>query len=546
MTSGRRTKAARATKTAEKGDDHTSAKQPTAFTLPAVGKPDIAHFYLPLPDPVKTPHLFQYPVSYVHNSFDDDRPCFLLPSVGNVPQASRHYMLFHQVETKRDLTPITAAFDIMAVEESRMKRVPFVKNEMPLEGAGHTTIVEAIVALDPKADDPLSEALDEAVANIREFQLYYHLETKAMIRRLTRKALPQLIPVLRRPAEDPAACTAEVMIVHEGGPDAVAAAVPEVSYERLNSLLQQAGHRPANIFRTFVEMRQEAHVSFLSGNYAAASLFCGIAAEALLTELVLMLMWEEAKPLEEVADLFGSRDNVSNALLSAIAERLRGDWDRNGQGPVGQWQGNVADLRNRVAHLGTSPSEREIQAAFNAVQALEAYVGDRLIEGRNFIRYSQTVRTYMNDLGISRRNRTKAWSMFAHHNEIFPVHASTLFSLWKKEIDRIRYGTADPDLERAIVILVAYPNGARQWYLVDEDVDLACEITAPAIDPVTESTLLETINFGEWDVLSCHVRSAKATPPVSPVWRPSYEVLPMKSIHRWNQCLWQAATPTGA
>lgn len=543
MTSGSRAKAARAEKNAEKGDQHSSAEKSTAFTLPVFGKPEIVHFYLPLPDPLKTPHLFQFPVAYVHNPFEDERPCFLLPSEGAVRHAARHYMLFHQVEVKRDLTPVLAAFDIMAEEEGRTRRVPLVKKEFP-EQRAHLTIVEVIVALDPKAADPLSFALDEAIENIRHLQLYYHLETKAMFRRLTRKALPQLIPILSRSANDLAVSTAGTMVVHEGGPTAAAAAVPEVPRERLNSLLKQSGSHPAGIFKTFVEMRQEAHVAFLSGDYAAASLFCGIAAEALLTELVLMLMWEEAKPLGEVASLFGSRDNISKRLLSAIGERLGGNWDRNGKGPVGQWQTSVADLRNRVAHLGASPSEEEIQAAFNAIQTLERYVGDRLVEGQNLIRYSQTVRSYLNDEGVAKRNRVKAWTKFSQDNKIFPAHASTLFMLWKKEIDRVRYGTPAASVERAVVILVAYPNGARRWYLVDEEVDLACEISPPTIDPVIENTLLQTINFDQWDVQSFHVRSARATPPGTPDWLPSYQLLPMKSIHRWNHCLWHAPPTT--
>ncbi|GAA1348563.1 hypothetical protein GCM10009636_03870 [Arthrobacter koreensis] len=432
-----------------------------------------------------------------------------------------------------------AAFDIMAEEEARFRGTPFVKTDEPLEESAHLTVAEVIVALDPTADDPLSQALDEAIEHVREFQLHYHLETQVWLRRLTRQSLPQLIPVLRRSADGSSTPSTTMMLVHEGGPDAAAAAVVEVSHERLNRLLGRSTHGPADIFRTFVEMRQEAHISRLSCNYAAASLFCGIAAEALLTELVLMLFWEEDKPLHEVAELFGSRDNISKELLSSIAHRLRGDWDRNGNGPLGRWQRNVADLRNRVAHLGASPSEEEVQAAFASVQALEGYVGDRLLEGRNFVRYSQTVRTYLNEDGIARRNRAKAWSKFASGNEIFPAHATSLFTLWKNEVDRIRYGTSAPSLERSVVVLVAYPNGAQRWYLVDEEVDLACEIAEPILDSITQETLERNMSFDDWDVVSCMVYPTKTTPPVSPEWRPSYHFLPLKSIHRWNQCLWR-------
>lgn len=539
MMSGRRARTLRLRSHPLKASRGGPSSTSTAFSLPVFGTPDIAHFYLPLLDPLKTPHLFQYPVSYVHNSFEDDRPCFILPPDGDVPHASRYYMLFHQVQTTHNLEPVMAAFSIMGEEHARMRGVQNAsKDTSPPHRELPVTVVEVIAALDPGASDPLSDALDEAIDNIREFQFYYHLDTGVMVRRLTRKALPQFIPVLRRPSGESVTSAPSIMIVNEGGPMALAAAAPEISNERLTKLLQQTRHRPADMFRTFAEMRQEAHLSLLSGDYSASSLFCGISAEALLTELVLMLMWEEAKPLHEVASLFKARDNISKSLMAAIGDRLRGSWDRNGDGPVGRWQRDVADLRNRVAHLGATPSEKEIRAAFDAVELLERFVGDRLMAERNFTRYPQTVRTYLNDEGIAKRNRSAAWKKFSKA-QIFPAHASTLFNLWKKEVDRLRYETQSPDAERAITVLVAYPNDARRWYLVDEVTDLACEVGAPVVDADTMKNLQTIITSTEWDVVSIHVRSTDAPLPENPVWRPSYLCLPMKSIHRWEQCLWQ-------
>ncbi len=507
------------------------------------GEPEIAHFYLPLLDPLKTPHLFQYPIAYIRNPFEDDRPCFLLPPDGGVEYASRHFLLFHQSESTPDLAPVVAAFDVMAEEEARMRGTKSKGDATPTTWKVPLTIVEVIVALDPHSEDPLSDALDEAIESIRDFQLYYHLETKVLIRRLTRKALPQIIPVLRRPFGDPSVAEPTIMLVNEGGASSLAAAVPEVSTERLNNLLQQTRHRPADIFKTFIVMRQEARLAFLGGDYTAASLFCGISAEALLTELILMLLWEEDEPLDKVAGLFGTRDNISNDLLNAVAQRLHGNWDRNGTGPIGQWQKEVADLRNRVAHLGTVPSEAEIQAAFDAVQLLERFVGDRLVERRNFTRYSQTARNYLNGEGFARRNRASTWNKFAAA-EIFPAHASLLFTLWKREVDRIRNEPPVADPKRAITILVAYPNGARRWYLVDEEVDLACEVEEPAVNPAIEATVQNAISSTKFEVVSIHLRSISARLPEVQSWRPSYEYLPMKSIHRWNQCLWQPPAPT--
>lgn len=506
------------------------------FSLPFAGQPDIAHFYLPVLDPLRTPDLYQFPVAYVWNPADT-RPCFQLPDQGKVQYASRQILIFHQRTVPLNMDPVLAALQIMG-EEGRSFGMSDTQGTEPLRATTPLTIVEVVAVLDPESADPLSDAFDEAVKTIAEFQTYYHLETKVPVRRLTRKALPSFIPVLRRPFGESAAMTTTLMLVNDGDPSTIAAVAQEVPAERLNGLLAQSHHQSIELFKPFVLMRQEAQLAYRTGGYAAAALFCAIAAETLLTEVLLMLLWEEDLNRERVAVLLGARDNISKPLLGALADRLGGNWDRNGCGPLGRWQSDTANLRNEVAHQGKIPSESEMQATLQAVQGLEAFVGDRLAERKNFIRYSQTAFVFLGHEGFERRGKARFWRELAMA-QIFPVHVSQLFQLWKSEVEWLRTGTRTADETRATPTLVAYPNGAKHWYLVDDEVNLACEIGEPNLEPEIRGSLQKVLINSEFDVLSIAVKTSVPLLPESAIWRPSYEVLPLRSIHRWEQCLWK-------
>jgi hypothetical protein len=509
-------------------------------TINLYGSPDIVHFFIPLPEPIKVLDLTELPVSYVWNPIADDGPCFLLPSKGNVHYASRQTMIFHQDEVSMDMGPFEAAMKIatmaLKLSGSRFGKMPAEENPgLPL---AHTT-VEVICILEPSQADPMEYALERALEVVRDFQTYYHLFTKTPVRRLTRKLLPPVIPVIRRsyPALD--TWEPELLHVNNGGTALRAAATPTLSPEQLQNLLKHNRASRADVFNAFLLMRQEAMLSFATGSNAAASLFVAIAAETLLTELFLLLSWEEVADLQKTADILGERDNISKRLLNELASRLKGDWDRNGNGPLGEWQRQIANLRNDVAHAGKVPSEPEVDAAMNALTALEAYVGDRLAEV--FRSYPQVAEIYLGNDGFARRNKLKSWQKFSPQVQ-FPAHASELFTRWKAEVKRFRSGPHEGNLEVSKAVVVMFGNGAERWYLVDDEKELSCPIPAPRLSPFSRENLVKLYSDGGFDVLSMEFDDLKPSFPKDPEWVPSYAVLPLASIHRWEQCRWVPPT----
>jgi len=410
----------------------------------------------------------------------------------------------------------------------------FPPEDLPALSLAHTT-VEVICVLDPATTDPLDRALAEAIHAISDLQMYYHLFTKTPVRRLTRKLLPPVIPIIRRsfPALD--TWEPELFHVNDGGTNFLAASVPTLSKEQLQNLLRHNQASRANVFSAFLLMRQEAMLSYATGSNAAAGLFVAIAAETLLTELFLLLCWEEAADLQKTADVLGERDNISKRLLNELAGRLKGDWDRNGGGPLGNWQRNIANLRNDVAHAGKLPSEAEIELAMKTLTSLETYAGDLL--AKVFRRYPQVTDIFLGNDGLERRNRLKAWQKFSATVQ-FPVHASELFTRWKGEVQRVRLGPHEGVVEESKTIVVRFGNGAERWYLVDEGRNLSYSIPPPKIAPSIRSNLNKIFVTSEFDVTSVEVPAMDLPPSTDRKWVPSYLVLPMASIHRWEQCLW--------
>lgn len=137
------------------------------------------------------------------------------------------------------------------------------------------------------------------------------------------------------------------------------------------------------------------------------------------------MSWEEDADLKKTADILGDRDNISRRLLNELAFRLKGDWDRDGNGPIGEWQRQIANLRNKVAHAGTIPSDFEIQAALNALSTLDTYVGDQLVKSLN--NYPFAVNKYLGTDGLVQRKKLKRWQESAAKVQ-FPRHASHLFA----------------------------------------------------------------------------------------------------------------------
>src|SRR4030095_14628537 len=98
-----------------------------------------------------------------------------------------------------------------------------------------------------------------------------------------------------------------------------------------------------------------------NGDMRAATIYAAIAAESLLTEVQLHLMWEEKRTPEEVANSW--IESLDTRIRTEFHTRLGGNWDPTASGPIGRWNSSVSALRHRVVHAGYTPSFEEAKDA---------------------------------------------------------------------------------------------------------------------------------------------------------------------------------------
>lgn len=121
------------------------------------------------------------------------------------------------------------------------------------------------------------------------------------------------------------------------------------------------------------------------GDYVGAVLKAAAAAETLIKQVSWHIAWEATKKSStDPAPTAMSGDALFEAKPSqligrVLSVRLGGNWDSSRpNSPVGAWRQNVAQLRNKVIHLGHRPSEADAVAALEGLAALELHLMDRL------------------------------------------------------------------------------------------------------------------------------------------------------------------------
>lgn len=135
-------------------------------------------------------------------------------------------------------------------------------------------------------------------------------------------------------------------------------------------------------FMDYVDLRREAEVALArDGHWRSAVLFAATAAEVLLDELLMHLLWERADRPEDAAHLFvDQRQGSIGRVRKEYHPLVGGDWSVKGEGPVATWVKQVAGLRHRVIHSGYEPTAGEADRATRALRDLELYVRDLLAD----------------------------------------------------------------------------------------------------------------------------------------------------------------------
>jgi hypothetical protein len=239
-------------------------------------------------------------------------------------------------------------------------------------------------------------------------------------------------------------------------------------------------------FAAHLDLHREAQIALHRlGDHRLAVLLLGISSESLFDELLLHLLWEEAKTPEEAA--IGWVDGLDSRVKSQLPHRLRGSWDFSRGGAISDWAMSVAALRNRVAHAGYVPLEAESQRAMQVVNALVIHLCDRLASPEVLRKYPRTALALAGEEGLVRR---EAFSQRLQRISQDPTEVTwdETFFRWRESWRRTRQDLTTtrrtPTAQGSWLLAVRHSDRSLHWIRHHRGLHLAIETQVPE-DAVT-------------------------------------------------------------
>jgi hypothetical protein len=312
---------------------------------------------------------------------------------------------------------------------------------------------------------------------------------------------------------------------------------PELTQEQLRQLSQAFNDCSPNLFTAFGDMRREGRLAYARGENLSAIILAGAAAEALLVEIMLLMMWEEDLDCASVAKILDIKDTVTKKVASQFAGRLGGQWNIKQPGPIRDWRIRLADLRNRAVHGGYTPDDRMIQTAYESLEALERYIGDRL--AANMREYPATTQIFLGADGLARRGKLAAFQeTVRRENSYLPPAPGQYFRRWNEEVSRIRAGRHVGSAENADLFLVRYPNGLHRWFIQDNNSGLAAQVAPPELEEKLAAQVAKLMSDPPPPMpMSTVVRPHNVALAASAGWQTIGELNPAHPYRRWQVCL---------
>lgn len=331
-------------------------------------------------------------------------------------------------------------------------------------------------------------ALGVAINDIRNVQKAYHSVTRHPITLLTRERLPHLLPVTNRKLRDIGATdNVHQWIVHVND-NAWSLLRPQTLVDRQLEGLAQARRRvDGGVFSAHLDLHREANAALSrQGDTRVAAMLSAIAAESLLDELLMHMMWEEGQLPEEAAE--GWIGGLATRVKREYSQRLGGQWDMGGVGPVGDWARDVAGLRHRVVHAAYVPDADEAKRSIAVLDAFVSYLCDRLAAGDRLVRYPRTALTLAGEDGLARRGALTRRIQELSQSSSEPDWTQT-FARWQDAHNRIRRdlveGPRTPRAQTAYLYVVRRTDGTTYWCLHDRASHLAAPVDVD-LDELTE------------------------------------------------------------
>lgn len=328
--------------------------------------------------------------------------------------------------------------------------------------------------------DRLHGGLDIVVTEIRAWQQALFISQGVAMPLLTRQHLPAVIPTLLRravPDEDAPAPT-QIMLVN---PVSVSRIVQPTTLtsEQLDRLNGARYRADDGTFSTHMDLLREANVALsITGDYRLAAILLGVAAETVLDELVLHLQWEDVMTPEQSAAGWRGEDGVTARVRRELPHRLGANWDLKSRTPAATWVQDTADLRNRVAHSGYTPTASEARRSRDAVNQLVSFICDRLADPAILKSYPRTALAFAAEPGLRKRGVTDK-KLAAIKASLPDGPGDKVFLRWRDAWQRLRRDRVTPrvpDIKTAELWLVLHRDGKQNWYRRDGQSKLLIEV----------------------------------------------------------------------
>jgi hypothetical protein len=471
-------------------------------------------FFIPLPQPLGLPHGWQYGELLPRRE--------LLASVGR-RSLLRCSLQVHQVPRTADaflsdhVDVLDAAYSAMAQTSQAHQSTELARRAREQAGGEFDsviTMVEAAVPIGSAELGPrfLNFALDDAIETIRYVQLCVASVLEEGVRLVSRATLPPTIPVFHgrlhlSPGRRPT-------IEEEIFPFFVKGSGPPTAFGIRPALLDEAGldalkvHlarlEPGAPFARYVDLRREARTQrAFEGNRRFAVIALATGAEVLLDSMLLHMAWEERLTPQEAAALFDRNEGHFHRVATFFPQRLGGNWDPNGRGVVGTYFQRLVYLRHRVVHAGHEPTEDELSAAWDALFALEHFLGDRLSASGVLNRYTRTAMAWMGEPGLRRRNRWTRHVQQLVQDDREPNWLDS-FARYRLHVDRALDPSAPPpehDPSKIEGYADKLPDGTIRWIVYDSSTAHAAEVQPQGLIPAKNieqaTVLLESLDSDE-------------------------------------------------
>ncbi|WP_231934717.1 hypothetical protein [Micromonospora viridifaciens] len=517
--------------------DKVKAESPTHINL--------VYFFIPLAEPLDLPDKFvqkfaEYPSDDDWKaSIDEGKP---IPRDEPTRIAS---LMFHQASTEDpDLSGLGSALDVA------VKAFPGLSGE-PRQPEGvrvRRTVVEAAVELLPfQGDEPdeasVSETFDRAIEYIRDVQRAYRIVCGRPVTLVTRERLPIFVPLAFRfrILPDTAPSWPEELTLFMTNTN-LSRALPTDKREPIQEREQceQLGRfvellRSDRVFSRYPDFVREADTALrYQGEYRVAVVLAATAAEVLLDDLLMHMLWEEAYRPEAAAPVF--ERGLATRVRTQYHTRLGGSWDVQREGPVQQWGRKLAALRHRVVHAGYSPTEREAAEAREALFSLEGFLIRLITQQQPLKTYPRTAAMLLGEPGLKRRGLlSKRYTrLIQDSNE--PLWVET-FIRWRRVVAQCRANSSDeriePEARRAKTLAVISPNGDTSWWLFDPEAYLVCAAHPPTLTDKVRADLdklSDAAGANSSEPISVEFSSIAPDPAIPTEWIFPYRALPLFGV----------------